>query len=220
MVTRSSPLGLGVTGPLTLGANHAFALHDLTLAAGTYRARMTVHSAGVNLGITAHGPAPAVQAKSDALEGAWLSGGSVEEFLFDAPTPGAYALAVWKVARQDLSFAASYTLEVTQEVVGAGPAAPAGTPSATRLHAAVPNPFTRSTAIAFDLASHGDVRLEVFDVTGARVATLAQGRWSAGRHSVSWEGSGDGGRSLAAGVYLVRLTTPGFTSTRRVARMR
>jgi hypothetical protein len=44
------------------------------------------------------------------------------------------------------------------------------------------------------------MRLEVYDVLGRRVATLAEGRHGAGHHAVTWDADG-----LASGIYLCRL---------------
>jgi len=84
---------------------------------------------------------------------------------------------------------------------------------------AAPNPFSRRAAIGFDLPRAGTVRLEVYDLAGRAVRTLADGFYPAGRHAVEWDGSGAGGRRLQAGVYLCRLHAAGFTTTRRVVLM-
>ena len=72
-----------------------------------------------------------------------------------------------------------------------------------------PNPFNPSTRIAFTLSSPGDVRLELFDARGRRVRLLDAGSRAAGEHAVSWNGTDDAGRRLAAGAYLVRLAWRG-----------
>ncbi len=72
-----------------------------------------------------------------------------------------------------------------------------------------PNPFNPSTRISFTLTSAGDVRLELFDARGRRVRLLDAGPRTAGEHVVSWNGTDDAGRRLAAGAYLVRLAWRG-----------
>jgi len=86
------------------------------------------------------------------------------------------------------------------------------------LHAG-PNPFRTAATVAFTLARDGPARLEVFDLRGARVATLAVGPFVAGRHSVAWRGIDDAGRRVVAGVYFVRLEADGVVRTRRVVRL-
>lgn len=72
-----------------------------------------------------------------------------------------------------------------------------------------PNPFNPSTQIEFALPHAAHVRLDVFDAAGRRVAVLVDGIHSAGRHAVTFDAA-----ALTSGVYLYRLTTPGYTATR------
>jgi hypothetical protein len=63
-----------------------------------------------------------------------------------------------------------------------------------------PNPFNARTRITFELAQAGEVSLDVFDITGRLVRTLANGRMAAGTHEVSLDA-----RDLPSGVYVYRL---------------
>lgn len=76
-------------------------------------------------------------------------------------------------------------------------------PLAVELMQNYPNPFNPSTSIRFALPEAMSVRVEVYDVIGRLVTTLASGRFEAGTHTVNW----DAGRS-SSGVYLYRLVTP------------
>ena len=73
----------------------------------------------------------------------------------------------------------------------------------------------RSEAEEFIVVTSGEVELAVYDIVGHRVATLAKGVMSAGRHEVSWNGA-----SVAAGVYFYRLSFEGTTRTNRMAVVR
>lgn len=84
-------------------------------------------------------------------------------------------------------------------------------PRTTRLHDAYPNPFNPITIIGFDLAASSNIRISAYDVLGREVAVLAQGPYTAGTHRISFDG-----RSLASGVYLIRLSTPSGAHIRRV----
>lgn len=95
---------------------------------------------------------------------------------------------------------------------------PLAPPAVLLLGAGSPNPFTTSTTIPFALPAAGDVRLEIFDVSGRQVATLVAGRLEAGLHRVTWDGRTKSGRSATAGVYLVRLAAAGAEVSRRVIR--
>jgi hypothetical protein len=70
-----------------------------------------------------------------------------------------------------------------------------------------PNPFNPQTTIAFSLDRAGHARLDVFDVQGRLVRTLADGDRAAGPHTVTWRGVDAAGRAVPAGAYVYRLTT-------------
>lgn len=95
------------------------------------------------------------------------------------------------------------------------------TPSTFVLHQNVPNPFNPSTIIHYDIPAGGDlVTLRIFDVRGARVRTLFDGRKASGRHRALWDGQDDSGNSVASGVYFYRLVGTGFSSARRMVLLR
>jgi hypothetical protein len=66
-----------------------------------------------------------------------------------------------------------------------------------------PNPFRDETVVGFELGSPGEVRLTVWDVSGARVETLVDALLPAGRHDVRFDA-----RDLPSGVYFLQLQTP------------
>lgn len=80
-----------------------------------------------------------------------------------------------------------------------------------------PNPAGAGTRFAFDLPRAAQVSLAVFDPSGRRVATVVDGSLGAGRHEIQWAARDDEGRRLAAGLYFVRFSTPGYLRTRRIA---
>ena len=79
-----------------------------------------------------------------------------------------------------------------------------------------PNPFNPSTTIEYDIVAPGHVTLAVFDVRGARVATLVDADQSAGTRSLVWNARDQRGTPLASGVYFCRLTAAGTSETRRL----
>ena len=88
--------------------------------------------------------------------------------------------------------------------VGTATDSETGLPLATALRGGQPNPFASATLVAYDLAGPSAVRLDVFDVVGRSVATLAEGPREAGEHVARFEAG-----SLPTGVYLVRLEAVG-----------
>lgn len=83
-----------------------------------------------------------------------------------------------------------------------------------------PNPFRRATTLELALPRAGRVRLDVFDISGRRVATLADAAFPAGRHAIVWDGRDTAGRPVATGVYFLRLAANGEDRRTRVLRLR
>lgn len=100
------------------------------------------------------------------------------------------------------------------------PAAAATNVRALHLFQNRPNPVSVSTSIRFDLPTGGRVSLALYDVTGARVRTLADGLLTSGKHTVTWSGRNDNGRRVAGGVYFYRLRAEGVDETRRMVYLR
>lgn len=92
-----------------------------------------------------------------------------------------------------------------------GPVGPAQSPSTVTLESNYPNPFRGSTTISYGLPSEGQVTIEVYNVTGQKVATLVNRKQGAGTHRVSFDASG-----LASGMYMYRLTVDDVTKTGRM----
>lgn len=70
-----------------------------------------------------------------------------------------------------------------------------------------PNPFNPTTEIRFALPNTAVADLRIYDAAGRLVRTLAGGSFDAGDHAVRWDGRGEGGEDLAAGIYYYELTT-------------
>ncbi|MCH8837958.1 MAG: T9SS type A sorting domain-containing protein [Candidatus Marinimicrobia bacterium] len=76
-----------------------------------------------------------------------------------------------------------------------------------------PNPFNTQTKISFDLPAATNITLIVYDLTGREVTRLADGGYQAGYHQVVWDGKNASGQPLPSGIYIARLTTPGYTKS-------
>ncbi|CAN5485746.1 hypothetical protein BH23BAC3_BH23BAC3_05850 [soil metagenome] len=74
-----------------------------------------------------------------------------------------------------------------------------------------PNPFNPSTRIQFNLTQTTNLKLEVFTLTGQKVATLVEEILNAGRHEHIFDASG-----LSSGLYIYRLQTPEESLTRQM----
>lgn len=90
---------------------------------------------------------------------------------------------------------------------------PGTLPSALRFYPPRPNPSAGAFHLSFDLPVATQVHLDVFDLSGRRVANLLSGKVEAGRHELRWQPLG---RNVAAGLYFVRFSVPGLTRTERI----
>ncbi|HXV14151.1 MAG TPA: T9SS type A sorting domain-containing protein, partial [Candidatus Krumholzibacteria bacterium] len=110
--------------------------------------------------------------------------------------------------------------DVLDAVTGSG-----GTPTTANrpvsrdaLEQNVPNPFNPVTTIRYSIARAGHVNLVVYNAAGQRVASLVnevQQPRAAG-YAVTWDGHADSGARVASGVYFYKLTSPGYSQTRKM----
>ncbi|HTK31777.1 MAG TPA: FlgD immunoglobulin-like domain containing protein [Candidatus Saccharimonadaceae bacterium] len=80
-----------------------------------------------------------------------------------------------------------------------------------------PNPARAGASLRFTLPSEMSARLSIFDLSGRRVASLADGVLGAGDHELRWDLRGANGVRVADGVYFVRLEAAGRTLAERMA---
>jgi hypothetical protein len=71
-----------------------------------------------------------------------------------------------------------------------------------------PNPFNPSTTINFTIPAAGNVSIDVYNVAGQKVDTIANEFMGAGSHSVTWNANG-----LSAGVYFYTVKTGDLSKT-------
>ena len=86
----------------------------------------------------------------------------------------------------------------------------------TRLDRPMPNPARARVAIRYTLDAQRRTLLQIHDLTGRVVRTLCASSQKRGAYSVTWNGADDRGRSLAHGVYFVRLTAGDYRATEKV----
>jgi len=83
-------------------------------------------------------------------------------------------------------------------------------PSEIALLQNYPNPFNARTVIEFSLGRQSNIELELFDILGRKVGTLADGVRDAGRHKVVW-----GAEGLSSGIYFYRLVADDRSEIKR-----
>lgn len=104
--------------------------------------------------------------------------------------------------------------EVTGVVIALDPVAAKETPGNPLVPALFAAPREKGWGVvSFSLRSEAQVRLELYDVTGRRVASIFSGALPAGSHAFSF-------RAPRTGVYFVRLSVDGARLTRKVLLLR
>ncbi|MFQ5869355.1 MAG: T9SS type A sorting domain-containing protein, partial [Candidatus Zixiibacteriota bacterium] len=84
-------------------------------------------------------------------------------------------------------------------------------PMVAELYQNHPNPFNVTTAVEYELPEAGNVRLEVYNLVGKKVATLVNRVEEAGYKSVTWDAS-----DVSSGIYFYKLIAGDFTETKRM----
>ena len=79
-----------------------------------------------------------------------------------------------------------------------------------------PNPFNPETRIEYALPAKTAVLLEVFNISGQKIATLVKDIQTAGIHSVQWRGCDEMEHILPSGLYLYKLSTPQASLTKKM----
>jgi hypothetical protein len=92
--------------------------------------------------------------------------------------------------------------------------------TAVLVHPPWPNPFAESTGIELQLNDPTAVSIDVTDAFGRRVRRLTPGDPLSGLRGVNFDGRDDSGRSLAKGVYFLRVEVNGSTSTQKLVKVR
>jgi hypothetical protein len=75
-----------------------------------------------------------------------------------------------------------------------------------------PNPFNPVTTIHFELEEAGMTMIDIFDITGRHVRTLANTNMSAGSYDLRFDAS-----ALSSGVYFYRMTSGDFTAVKKMS---
>ncbi|MCB9068988.1 MAG: T9SS type A sorting domain-containing protein [Calditrichae bacterium] len=79
-----------------------------------------------------------------------------------------------------------------------------------------PNPFNPSTSIEFALPQTVDVSLKIYNIRGQLVKTLVDGSKSAGRYSLTWDGTDNFGSRVASGTYIYSIKAGEFVNNKKM----
>lgn len=121
-----------------------------------------------------------------------------------APT----GVVMYRLKQVDFDGAFSYS-PIVETVVGA--------PTAFALNQNYPNPFNPETRVGYRLPIAADVKLELYDALGRKVATLVNARQEAGSYLIAFNAQT---LKLASGAYFYRLQAGSFVETKKMILMK
>jgi uncharacterized delta-60 repeat protein len=80
-----------------------------------------------------------------------------------------------------------------------------------RLYQNLPNPFSKLTAISYQLKAPGHTTLKIYDISGRLVENLVDKPQKSGVYQIEWDG-----RKRASGIYFYRIQVNEFTATKKL----
>jgi len=95
-------------------------------------------------------------------------------------------------------------------------------PSALQLRLAAPhpNPSSHQVSLKFSMAREAEATLDIYDVSGSRVAHWQWSKLPPGEHEVTWNGRAENGRMVPSGVLFSRLMASGQSVSQRLIHVR
>lgn len=80
-------------------------------------------------------------------------------------------------------------------------------PASIQLFNSYPNPTAQATAISYQISTTQTVKMNIYDITGRLVKTLANEKQSPGKYQLTWDGTDNQGKRAATGIYFYSLQT-------------
>jgi hypothetical protein len=83
-----------------------------------------------------------------------------------------------------------------------------------------PNPFNSSTVIEFSLPEASAVTIQVYNILGQKVRTLADNLYPPGVHLARWDGRNQAGMQVSSGLYFLLVQTDTHTACKKMTLLR
>ncbi len=93
-------------------------------------------------------------------------------------------------------------------------------PERVRLLGNVPNPFNPETIINFEVTAETAIKLEIFNLNGQQIRTLADQSLSAGLYRMAWDGKDSMKGDVSSGIYFYRLSYPGNAVAQKMLKLK
>ena len=144
---------------------------------------------------------------------AHIENGNARAFLDDYLESGTYTYHIIAVYEDDIMSLPSESIEVVLSVTSIHDEL---IPSLNTLHGNYPNPFNPKTNISFSLNREQKVSIEIYNIKGQKIKTLVNSSLPAKKHTVTWHGDDDFGKSVGSGVYFYKMITDNYTETKKM----
>jgi hypothetical protein len=142
------------------------------------------------------------------------NGGRYQWVVPDVASSDCYVRYTVRTSRGTRTAITPAAFEILSDATGVCDESPPGAEATLRC---LPNPLSSGTIVEYTVAREGQVRIDVYDVSGRRVACLVDSHVPhPGTRTATWDRRDDDGRELPSGVYFVRLEAGQETALRRV----
>ncbi len=121
-----------------------------------------------------------------------------------------------------LTWLGSATVVIEADAAGRGVEAAPEIPDRLTLWQNYPNPFNPVTSIKFGVPANyaGQVQLRIYNVKGELVRTVFEGTKPPGIHTFDWDGTNEGNRRVASGIYFCRFIAGDVKITKKMVLLR
>ncbi|KPL07663.1 hypothetical protein AMJ86_03520 [bacterium SM23_57] len=127
-----------------------------------------------------------------------MAGQHLGTYTFEARI-GSYPDIIWDID--------TFTFDIIEDTVFVPPNSNSGTPTKFALHDNYPNPFNPITTISYTLPSSSVATLNVYNITGQHITTLASGWHQSGTYNVTFKAT-----NLSSGIYIYQLQSGNHTA--------
>lgn len=85
-----------------------------------------------------------------------------------------------------------------------------------------PNPFNLEKTFEYHIPVASEVRMEIYTIGGVKIRTLVKGQTAAGKHQIIWDSTNDDNKTVANGIYVLKLyvkpenSSTNFQKTRKI----
>ncbi len=93
-------------------------------------------------------------------------------------------------------------------------------PNSNELFSNYPNPFNPTTTIKFNVKENDKVNVSVYNIRGQKVTTLTNDYYSAGTHSIVWNGTDRNNKQVSSGIYFFKMQAGTYTKTKKMILMK